>query len=146
MTGATAAAIGSSDGPANGTSASRNEIGPFFAAVAALQRETVSRFEATVGRLTELTMNGASSSDRDLIMTLQNFDRLQQEFAALGDMLARFGTIMGDFLSSHDLSDHLDRHVIADISIADLKERLLRHYRPEVDGLDTATVLDEAIF
>ena len=146
MTGVTAAAIGSSDGPASGTSASRNDIGPFFAAVAALQRETVSRFEATVGRLTELTMSGASSSDRDLIMTLQNFDRLQQEFAALGDMLARFGIIMGDFVSSHDLSDHLDRHVIADISIADLKERLLRHYRPEVDDLDTATVLDEAIF
>jgi hypothetical protein len=54
---------------------------------------------------------------------------------------------MGDFLSSHNLSDHLDRHVIADISIGDLKERLLRHYRGEADDeVDTATVLDEAIF
>jgi hypothetical protein len=92
-------------------------------------------------------MNGAGATDRDLIMTLQDFDRLQQEFAALGEMLARFGMIMGDFLSSHNLSDHLDRHVIADISIGDLKERLLRHYRGEADDeVDTATVLDEAIF
>ncbi len=146
MTGATAMAAGSSDGPADESSASRNDIGAFFAAVAALQRETVLRFEGTVGRLTGLAMNGASATDRDLIMTLQDFDRLQQEFAALGEMLARFGMIMGSFLSSHNLSDHLDRHVIADISISDLKERLLRHYRGEADELEPSTVLDEAIF
>jgi hypothetical protein len=146
MTGATAMAAGSSDGPADESSASRNDIGAFFAAVAAMQRETVLRFEGTVGRLTGLAMNGAGATDRDLIMTLQDFDRLQQEFAALGEMLARFGMIMGSFLSSHNLSDHLDRHVIADISISDLKERLLRHYRGEADELDPSTVLDEAIF
>jgi len=146
MTGAMAAEVESKDSPANETPEPRNEIGAFFAAVAALQRETVLRFEGTVGRLTELAMSGAGSSDRDLIMTLQDFDRLQQEFAALGNVLARFGMIMGDFLSNHDLSDHLDRHVIADISVSDLKERLLRHYRPEVDAMDSATVLDEAVF
>jgi len=146
MMGATAMAAGSSDGPADESSASRNDIGAFFAAVAAMQRETVLRFEGTVGRLTGLAMNGAGATDRDLIMTLQDFDRLQQEFAALGEMLARFGMIMGSFLSSHNLSDHLDRHVIADISISDLKERLLRHYRGEADELEPSTVLDEAIF
>ena len=146
MTDATAREVGRGDGPANETSASRSDMGAFFAAVAALQRETVLRFEGTVGRLTGLAMNGAGATDRDLIMTLQDFDRLQQEFAALGEVLARFGTIMGNFLSSHNLSDHLDRHVIADISIGDLKERLLQHYRGEAAELEPSTVLDEAIF
>jgi hypothetical protein len=145
MTGAVTA-LAKVDPGDEATAASRNDIGAFFAAVAALQRETVLRFEGTVGRLTDLAMSGANSSDRDLIMTLQDFDRLQQEFAALGEMMARFGTIMGNFLSNHNLSDHLDRHVIADISIGDLKERLLRHYRGEPDSFDSATVLDEAIY
>lgn len=146
MTGTAVVETERSGGPANETLASRNDIGAFFAAVATLQRETVLRFEGTVGRLTGLAMNGVDPTDRDLIMTLQDFDRLQQEFAALGEMLAQFGMIMGNFLSSHNLSDHLDRHVIADISVGDLKERLLRHYRGEADELDLATVLDEAIF
>ncbi len=147
MTGAAAAiAVESAEAPQNPDAVSRNDIAAFIAAVAALQRETVSRFEGTAGRLTELTMSASSSSDRDLIMTLQDFDLLQQEFAALGEMMARFGALMGCYFASHDLSDRLHRHVIADIPIGDLKERLLRHYRSEGDDFDPATVLDEAIF
>jgi len=146
MNGATAAQVARSEGPDHEAPASRNDISAFFAAVATLQRETISRFEETVGRLTGLAMSSADSTDRELIMTLQDFDRLQQEFAALGEVLARFGTIMGNLLSSHNLSDHLDRHVIADISIGDLKDRLLHHYRGQADELESSTVLDEAIF
>ena len=123
-----------------------DDMRAFFAAVATLQRETVLRFEETVGRLTGLAMIGAGRNDRDLIMTLQDFDRLQQEFAALGDMLARFGTAVDGLFSSRDVSNRLDRDVIAGISISDLKERLLRHYRSEPAERDPATVLDEAVF
>ncbi len=72
MTDATAMEVGSSDGPANETSASRNEMGAFFAAVAALQRETVLRFEGTVGRLTGLARNGVGATDRDRIAEVAN--------------------------------------------------------------------------
>jgi hypothetical protein len=145
MNGATAVQVAESDGPNDEAPASRNDISAFFAAVATLQRETISRFEETVGRLTGLAMTSADSTDRELIMTLQDFDRLQQEFAALGEVLARFGTIMGNLLSSHNLSDHLDRHVIADISVGDLKDRLLHYYRSDPGELE-ASVIDEAEF
>ncbi len=123
-----------------------DDIRAFLAAVAKLQQETVVRFEETVGRLTGLAMIGAGRGDRDLIMTLQDFDRLQQEFAALGDMLARFGGSVESPFVSLDVSDRLKRDVISGISIGDLKKRLLQHYRNNPADSDGETVLDEAEF
>jgi hypothetical protein len=136
-------AVDQEDG-ATETSAAGDDTGAFLAAVATLQRETVRSFEDTVGRLTGLAMSGAGRNDRELIMTLQDFDRIQQEFAALGDMLARFGMAMQEPTVGSGLSDRLDRHVIAGISIHDLKERLLRYYRGEPSELEPTP--DEAVF
>ena len=59
-----------------------------------------------------------------MIVTLQDFDRLQQEFVALGDMLARYAAASDDALLIRD--GHADfGHVIASIVVGDLKERLL---------------------
>lgn len=138
---------GDDDVAAERTAAPGDDMGAFLAAVAILQRETVSRFEETVSRLTGLATMGAGRSDRDLIMTLQDFDRLQQEFAALGDVLARFGIAMDGLTTNGDLSDRLDRDVIGGISIHDLKERLLQHYRSDVADSDgSMVILDEAEF
>jgi hypothetical protein len=132
------------DDGATETSASGDDTCAFLAAVATLQRETVRSFEYTVGRLTGLAMSGASRNDRELIMTLQDFDRIQQEFAALGDMLVRFGMAMKDPAADSGLADRLDREVIDGISIHDLKERLLRYYRGEPSELEPTP--DEAVF
>ncbi len=135
-------AVASQDGVSETPAGS--ETSAFLAALATLQRETVRSFEDTVGRLTGLAMSGAGRNDRELIMTLQDFDRIQQEFAALGDMLARFGLAMKEPAVARVLSEHLDRDIIAGISIHDLKERLLRHYRGEPSEL--APTPGEAIF
>lgn len=138
---------GDDDVAAERPAAPADDMGAFLAAVAILQRETVSRFEETVCRLTSLATMGAGRSDRDLIMTLQDFDRLQQEFAALGDVLARFGIAMDGLTTNGEVSERLDRDVIAGISINDLKERLLRHYRSDTTDSDASMViLDEAVF
>ena len=140
-------AVGDDDVAAERVAAPGDDMGAFLAAVAILQRETVSRFEETVSRLTNLATMGAGRSDRDLIMTLQDFDRLQQEFAALGEVLARFGIAMDGLTPSGEISDRLDRDVIAGISIGDLKERLLRYYRSdEADSDASMVILDEAVF
>lgn len=142
-----AALIAGDDTVAEQPAARGDDMRAFLAAVALLQRETVSRFEETVSRLTGLAMGGAGRSDRDLIMTLQDFDRLQQEFAALGEVLARIGLVMEGAAPDGDLSDRLDRDVIAGISISDLQERLRRHYRSDASLQEpSCVILDEAIF
>jgi hypothetical protein len=85
--------------------------------------ETVAAFELTVSRITEITVTRPGRADRDLVVALQDFDRLQQEFATLGQLLAKLS------IKSEPNAEELNggRDVIADISIADLKERLAHH-------------------
>lgn len=107
-----------------GGQAARLDLRAFLSAVAGLLHETAARFEDTVGRVTEIGMTQRGRPDRSLIVTLQDFDRLQQEFVALGDMLARYAAASDDALSIRD--GHADfGHVIAAIAVGDLKARLL---------------------
>jgi hypothetical protein len=144
MTAIPATAVEAGEGSdADATAAKSRDMAAFFAAIATLQQETVSRFDETVGRLSGLAMIGAGRNDRRVIMTLQDFDRLQQEFAALGEVIARLGIAVSGLFANHDLSNKLEQDVIAGISIGDLKDRLLQHYRS--DGSEPE-VLDEAEF
>ena len=59
---------------------------------AALLLDNVLRLEETVGRVTDLVM-GSGRPDRELVVTLQSFDRLKQEFEALGDALTRYAEV-----------------------------------------------------
>jgi hypothetical protein len=123
------------------------DVQAFLGALATLLRDTVLRFEETVGRISNMIVpNGGRRADRELIVTLQNFDRLQQEFAALGDALARYAS-MTNRLSIADAARHqVGREVIAEISIADLKERFLRELQGDAaDFLDSSNG-DEEIF
>lgn len=102
---------------------SPDEIRTFLAAISTVLHETVAAFELTVSRITEITVTRPGRADRELVVALQDFDRLQQEFMTLGQILGRLSNrspAPDDREAGHD-------QVIADISIADLKARLAHH-------------------
>src|SRR5262249_2697965 len=73
--------------PAVGT-----ELCELLLVVSELLHETTRRFEEPVAQVLELVMTGRGLEERNLVVTLQDFDLLQQEFVALADVLARYGT------------------------------------------------------
>ena len=109
---------------------SANDFGAFLSIFAALLLENVFRFEETASRVSELVMGG-TKPDRELVVTLQGFDRLKQEFEALGDALARYAEATNTLPLSGDERMQIGRDIIAAISVADLKDRLLRRFAPE---------------
>lgn len=106
-------------------SSSINEIAEFLAAVATVLREAVTRFEVTTARITE-RVAGHPFRDRELVVTLQDFDRLQQEFVALAEVLGRAAAKSRDSWSRAPDGTHPAEDAIAGVSIANVKERLMR--------------------
>jgi hypothetical protein len=102
----------------------RLDLRALLSAVAGLLHETASRFEDTASRVAEIEMTRRGQPERAMIVTLQDFDRLQQELMALGDVLARCAAASDDTLSFHD--GHAEfGHLIATVSVGHLRERLL---------------------
>ena len=100
-------------------SADRDEDRRLVGAIGAVLRQTVGAFEGTVSRITELTvLNQKGTAGRDLVVALQEFDRLQQEFATLGQLLERLSG--GGEASARPGAAEL----FADVTIAGLKNRL----------------------
>ena len=101
--------------------------GMFLAGVAGLLRETVQRFETISNGVSEAVMARSHMADRDLIVTLQAFDRLQQEFVAVADVLSRHPGALGDPLADGGGHARGEAEAIAAIAVSDLKQRLLNH-------------------
>lgn len=121
---------------------SSDEIKTFLAAIATVLRETVVGFETTVARITEITVTRPGRADRELVVALQDFDRLQQEFANLSEVIARL-SIWSDESAS---SDSAGNHAIAGISIAELKDRLSHHFKILSAKLPEPDTSEEMIF
>lgn len=113
-----------------------DDIGAFLSVFAALLLDDVLRLEEISGRVTELVM-GAGRPDRELIVSLQAFDRLKQEFEALGDALAKYAELTNDLPFAGEERARLGRDVVAAITVADLKDRLLRRLQsdPPLNGV-----------
>jgi hypothetical protein len=107
----------------------RADVGVFLGAVATMMRQTVERFEDTVGRISELVVTRSDRPDRNLVVALQDFDRLQQEFMALGDVIAYFSATAGDTRAGDSWTDHHGHRAIAAITVADLRDRLILHLK-----------------
>ena len=107
----------------NSSQKSPDEIRTFLAAISTVLHETVAAFELTVSRITEITVTRPGRADRDLVVALQDFDRLQQEFATLGQILGKLSSKSAVGAEAPDVG----HDVMSDISIADLKERLAHH-------------------
>ena len=109
---------------------SSNDVGSFLAVFAALLLDNVLRLDETVGRVTDLVI-GSGRPDKELVVTLQSFDRLKQEFEALGDALTRYAGATNSIPSEGQERAQLGQEVIAAITLAELKDRLL--YRLQED-------------
>ncbi|MFZ5691023.1 MAG: hypothetical protein ACOY5F_07180 [Pseudomonadota bacterium] len=102
-----------------------SDIAALLGVLATLFLDNVRELEDTVARVTELiTRDGRP--DRELIVTLQSFDRLKQEFEALSGALARYAESTNALPATGDgPREPFGRDVIHEITLADLKERFL---------------------
>jgi hypothetical protein len=121
------------------------EIGSFLTATAEVLRETIVRFEKTTAQITGNLMTRRDQADRDLIVTLQDFDRLQQEFLMLAEVLTQAAGKSSESWLRAEGGGHPAEDAIAVISVADLKERLMRQLNMSMIALAPAA-RDEAVF
>lgn len=119
------------------------DVGAFLAVFAALLLDNVVRLDETVGQVTDLVM-GHSRPSREMVVTLQNFDRLKQEFEALGDALTRYAEAAH---STEDGDQHaaLEHNVISAITVTDLKDRLLRRLRSDLINVDIPEISEQEL-
>jgi hypothetical protein len=112
-----------------------SDIAALLGVLATLFLDNVRELEDTVARVTELiTRDGRP--DRELIVTLQSFDRLKQEFEALSGALARYAESTNAIPTEGDgPREPFGRDVIHEITLADLKERFLDRLE---NGVSTA--------
>ena len=146
MTGAEAAQLKPAVAGAGEAAAGRADVGTFLGAVATMMRQTVERFEDTVGRISEMVVTRSERPDRNLIVALQDFDRLQQEFAALGDVIAYFSATTSGLPPADAWADHHGHRAIAAITVADLRDRLLRHLKGASADLAAAEESEDVVF
>jgi hypothetical protein len=102
-----------------------NEVAAFLAVFAALLLDNVVRLDETVGEVTDLVM-GHGRPSREMVVTLQHFDRLKQEFEALGEALTRYAEVAQTTRMEGDEHAELKRSIISAITVTDLQDRLLR--------------------
>ena len=132
---------------------SANDVAAFIAVFAALLLDNVLRLEETVGRVTDLVTR-SGRPDRELIVALQGFDRLKQEFEALGDALTRYARSTSAVPLGGEERVQLGQEVIAAITVAELRDRLLRRLQddlpefaaPQMSELTAAEVDVDVIF
>ena len=120
------------------------EFSSFLAATATVLRETVARLERTTARITERFSAQPGMIDRDLIVTLQDFDRLQQEFAMFVQVLMHAAEKSGESWLRSEGGGHPAEHTLAGVSVADLKERLKRHLDDTL--MDIVPAMEEVEF
>lgn len=123
---------------------STNDVGAFLAVFAALLLDNVLRLDETVGQVTDIVM-GSGKPDRELIVTLQSFDRLKQEFEALGDALTRYAEATNATPLGGEERAQLGQNVIAAITVADLKDRLVQRFQDELPGIVTPPISELAL-
>jgi hypothetical protein len=102
-----------------------SDIAALLGVLATLFLDNVRELEDTVARVTDLiTRDGRPN--RELIVTLQSFDRLKQEFEALSGALARYADSTSMLPAAGDgPREPFGRDVIHEITLADLKGRFL---------------------
>jgi hypothetical protein len=130
----------SSAPPPDGLAEPGNDLAAFLGTLAAILRETISKFEQAASTVTDLIVTQPGQTDRELVVALQSFDRINQEFSAICDALARTGTSATGTWTQNDGEDHPQHKVIGAISIAELRDRMLNQLtgaplEPTLDSL-----------
>lgn len=123
-----------------------DDLAAFLGTLAVMLRETIAKFEQTSSKVTDLIVTQPGQTDRELVVALQDFDRLNQEFAAICEALERTGTSMtGSWAHTGEDEDHPKHKVIGAISIADLRDRILNHLSNEPRELTVDSLLEEPL-
>jgi hypothetical protein len=104
-----------------------NEVSTFLNATASALRDAVIRFEQTSAGISQHVANRPNDANRDLIVTLQAFDRLNQEFVALAEVLTLAASKSGESWMRKEGGVHPAEDAISSVTVSDLKERLMRH-------------------
>ena len=133
-------------GQDDGSAPSDLPLPTVLAALASILRDSTGRFEETSDRITQLVVARESGSGVDIIVALQEFDRLRQDFEAIEGILAGCAQVIERARGSEAV--HPLRDVIAEIPVVDFKNRLARRLAwvaQEADSSDLAFV-EEAIF
>ncbi|HMJ42785.1 MAG TPA: hypothetical protein VK522_10965 [Pseudolabrys sp.] len=123
---------------------SQDDVGAFLAVFAALLLDNALSLDETVSRVTDLVMASGKPS-RDLVVALQSFDRLKQEFEGLGEALTRYAEATSSTPAGGDARAQLGQNVISAITVADLKERLLRRFQDETGEVSTPQLSPEIL-
>lgn len=103
------------------------EVSTFLIATASALRDAVTRFEQTSAGISAYVASRPNDANRDLIVTLQAFDRLNQEFVALAEVLTHAASKSSDSWMRPERGGHPAEDAIASVTISELKERLMRH-------------------
>jgi hypothetical protein len=117
-----------------------------LAALASILRDSTGRFEQTSDRIAQLVVARETGSGVDIIVALQEFDRLRQDFEAIEGILAGCAQIIEQTAS--DSARRAFRDVIAEIPVVDFKNRLARRLAwvaLQAKAEDT-TLAEEAVF
>jgi hypothetical protein len=118
---------------------SSNDVGSFLAVFAALLLDNVLRLDETVGRVTDMVI-ASGRPDKDLVVELQGFDRLKQEFEALGDALTRYAESTNSVPPAGEERAQLGQEVIGAITLAELKDRLLSRLQEDMPVVAAAAM------
>ena len=124
-----------------------DDTGAFLSVFASLLLDNVSCFEKTANEVTDLVM-GHGRPTKEMIVTLQAFDRLKQEFEALGNALACYAVATNALPQSGEERMRLGQEVIAKVSVADLKDRLLdrlQSYAPKIPASQTPSLVADDV-
>ena len=121
-----------------------SDVGAFLAVFAALLLDNVVRLDETVGQVTDLVM-GSGRPSREMIVTFQHFDRLKQEFEALGDALTRYAEATNAAQMNGDERAELERSIISAITVTDLKDRLLRRLQNDLPQTEAPEIPDREL-
>jgi hypothetical protein len=120
--------------------------GSVLSAISDVMSDTIRRFEEISARITQIVLTKGRNTHRELIVELQAFDRLQQEFTAFSNAIARCAAAGNELPWNSDQDARLRSEVIAVISVAELRGRLLRRFQDDVTMNLTSSPDDEAIF
>jgi hypothetical protein len=117
-----------------------------LAALASILRDSTGRFEETSDRIAQLVVARETGSGVDIIVALQEFDRLRQDFEAIEGILA--GCAEAIERAAADQTGRPLRDVIGEIPVVDFKTRFARRLAwvsQEIESADAAFV-EEKVF
>jgi hypothetical protein len=103
------------------------EVSTFLIATASALRDAVNRFEQTSAGISAYVASRPNEANRELIVTLQAFDRLNQEFVALAEVLTIAASKSSESWTRSRAGGHPAEDAISSVTVSELKERLMRH-------------------